>query len=168
MEKGQYLATNKAKVRSRMSEFSTLSDSILPIKHPMERIEITDDMPQWKKDKIEATRKRVASLHKSKQDLIEGNASWSTVKDREMNEIRENIAENALGGAACGPLPFKRWLLNREHRLKLKEEENAKKEQMKRPNIKNLLMQVLHGKMDLRNIIMGLEWLLWVPLVEIK
>ena len=41
----------------------------------MERIEITDDMPQWKKDKIEATRKRVASLHKSKQDLIEGNAS---------------------------------------------------------------------------------------------
>ena len=44
-----------------------------------------------------------------------------------MNEIRENIAENALGGAARGPLPFKRWLLNREHRLKLKEEENAKK-----------------------------------------
>ena len=54
----------------------------------MERIEITDDMPQWKKDKIEATRKRVASLHKSKQDLIEGNASWSTVKEREMNEIK--------------------------------------------------------------------------------
>ena len=127
MEKGQYLATNKAKLRSRISEFSTLSDSILPIKHPMERIEITDNMPQWKKDKIEATRKSLAPRNKSKQDLIEGNASWSTVKDREMNEIRENIAENALGGAACGPLPFKRWLLNREHRLKLKEEENAKK-----------------------------------------
>ena len=56
-----------------------------------------------------------------------------------MNEIRENIAENALGGAARGPLPFKRWLLNREHRLKLKEEEMPKKEQMNRPNIKNLL-----------------------------
>ena len=82
--------------------------------------------------------------------------------------FRANIAENAMGGATRGPLPFKRWLLNREHRLKLKEEENAKKEQMKRPNIKNLLMQVFHGKMDLRNIIMGLEWLLWVPLVEIK
>ena len=41
--------------------------------------------------------------------------------------LRANIAENALGGATRGPLPFKRWLLNREHRLKLKEEENAKK-----------------------------------------
>ena len=71
----------------------------------MERIEITVDMPQWKKDKIEATRKRLASIKKSKQDLIEGNASWSTVKDGEMNEIGENIAENALGGAARGPLP---------------------------------------------------------------
>ena len=94
MEKGQYLATNKAKLRSRISEFSTLIDSILPIKHPMERIEITDDMPQWKKDKIEATRKRVASLHKSKQDLIEGNASWSTVKEREMNEIKYVFKKN--------------------------------------------------------------------------
>ena len=60
----------------------------------MERIEITDDMPQWKKDKIEATRKRVASLHKSKQDLIEGNASWSTVKEREMNEIKYVFKKN--------------------------------------------------------------------------
>ena len=75
MEKGQYLATIKAKLRSRMSEFSTLSDSILPIKHSMERIEITDNMPQWKKDKFEATRKRLASINKSKQDLIEGNTS---------------------------------------------------------------------------------------------
>ena len=58
-----------------MSEFSTLSDSILPIKHSMERIEITDNMPQWKKDKFEATRKRLASINKSKQDLIEGNTS---------------------------------------------------------------------------------------------
>ena len=32
-----------------------------------------------------------------------------------------------LGGATRGPLPFKKWLLNREHKLKLKEEENIKK-----------------------------------------
>ena len=32
-----------------------------------------------------------------------------------------------MGGATRGPLPFKKWLLNREHKLKLKEEENIKK-----------------------------------------
>lgn len=126
-KKGNTWQQIKQKLRSGMSEFSNLSDSILPVKSPIERIELTDDMPQWKKDKIESTRKRLSLIKKSKEDFLEGTADWSTIRARELNEMKENIAENAMGGASRGPLPFKRWLLNREHRLNLKEEEKAKK-----------------------------------------